>query len=606
MTSSTFFERVRANPYQTASLCVFLTAVYLCLVNLNYAALWHDEAVVAFVGKNLLEQGDIVGWDGRNLVDGKNGHALTDELRDVAPPLQYVLAMAGFAVFGVNESGARIMHAVAGILALGVFYLILRRHLPASPRLTFFIFLFAAWSAQLLLWFRQARYYSVTVLCMMAGIYFYERYWQTRRPLDLAALTLVATLAFFNHYAVGTATMLSLAAMHLLFRARETSGRKWMAFAGCGSIVGAAGLAYLTFVGLIGGDRDPVASFLSEDVGEYHGTLPLFLLRIWVCFRDVFLADWISWPVFLWFAGTLLLIHGRRNRNNRPAGNSSRVGQAKRRKFALGSIPPHPPHVAAVTTLVLTGTLFALFSALFSPQPVWDAQYVDLRYYVPALPLLLAMKGLFAEWVYRYSKLAGGAVVAVLLLTNAGTYPLTPSLPWSGERILGFHLFQFISEIHSPYRDALRTVSDYLLEHAEQDDLVYVTNSFDSEALAVRVGHLVLFCGVLNDDTPLPRATVEKLRTSLYVNECTPDWVVVSGRVSNAYREHISPLYDLVAQPDLHYYPTQRPSIFWHSFQPLSVQDGIAIFRQKAEIDRGGGGGVTLPIISHQYQSRTI
>ncbi len=224
--TSTFLERARAKPYQTASWCVFLVAAYLCLVNLNYAALWHDEAVVAFLGNNLLEQGDIVGWDGRNLVAGPNGRALNEELRDVAPPLQYVLTAAGFAVFGFNETGARIVHALAGILALGGFYLILRQHLSDSPRLTFFIFLFAAWSAQLLLWFRQARYYSMTVLTMMAGLYLYERYWQTRRPIYLAALTLVATLAFFNHYAVGAATMLSLATMHLLFRARETSRRE--------------------------------------------------------------------------------------------------------------------------------------------------------------------------------------------------------------------------------------------------------------------------------------------------------------------------------------------------------------------------------------------
>ncbi len=594
MWSSTFFERVRANPYHAASLCVFLTAVYLCLINLNYAALWYDEAVVAHVGKNLLEQGDIVGWDGRNLVDGYNGGALNDELRDKAPPLQYVLTAAGFAMFGVNETGARIMHAVAGILALGVFYLILRRHLSASPRLMFFIFLFAAWSAQLLLWFRQARYYSVTVLGMMAAIYLYERYWQTRRPLDLAALTLVATLAFFNHYAVGTATMLSLAAIHVLFRARETSGREWMAFAGCGSIVGAAGLAYLTFIGLIGGDRGFAESFISKDPSDYHGTLPLPLFQIWFAFHDLFRADWISWPVFLWFAGTLLLVHVRRNRNNRPAGNS----KPSRTNGSAGNFPAgqSPLPVPAVSTLILTGTLFALFSALFSPQPIWAADTnLDLRYYVPALPLLLAMKGLFTEWVYRYSKLAGGAVVAVLLLTNAGTYPFNPVLAWSGERILGFHPFQFINEIHRPYRDALQTVSDYLLENAEQDDLVYVTNSFDSEALTVRVGHLVLFCGILNDDTPLPRATVETLGTFLYVDECTPDWIVVFGRMLNAYREHLSPSYDLVAQPDVHYYPTQRPNIFWHSFQPLPMQDGIAIFRKKSEIDEGGGGGVSYP-----------
>ena len=70
--------------------------------------------------------------------------------------------------------------------------------------------------------------------------------------------------------------------------------------------------------------------------------------------------------------------------------------------------------MAAVSKIILTGALFALFSALLSPQPIWTARYLDLRYYVPALPLLLAIKGLFAEWVCRYSKLAGGAVVAVL------------------------------------------------------------------------------------------------------------------------------------------------------------------------------------------------
>ena len=587
--TSTFLARVRANPYQTASLCVFLVAAYLCLVNLNYAALGHDEAAVAILGKNLLEQGDIVGWDGRNLVGGPNGHPLNEELRDVAPPLKYVLTAAGFAVLGFNETGARIIHALAGILALGVFWLILRQHLSDSPRLTFFIFLFAAWSAQLLMWFREARYYSVTVLGMMAGMYLYERYWQTRRPLDLVALTVVATLAFFNHYSVGTATMLSLATMHLLFRARETSRREWIAFAGCGSIVGAIGLAYLISLGLIGGDRDPAKSFLTTEFAEYDGTLPLFLFQIWFCFRDLFLADWISWPVFLWFAGTVLLVHGRRQSEQRPG------IQAESSKRSAGNLParsrknrrkrPPPIPVAAVSKIILTGALFALFSALLSPQPIWDALNLDLRYYVPALPLLLAMKGLFVEWVSRYSKLAGGAVLAVLLLTSAGTYPFNPIMPHSGERILGFHLFQFINEIHRPYRTPQQVVSDYLLEHAEQDDLVYVGTFYESEGLMVRIGHRVLFCGPLNDDSPLPRAKMETLRKSLYVGECVPDWIIVFGRLSNEYRERISSQYDLVAQPDVYYYATRRKNIFWHSFQPLPARDGLGvhIFRKKAE-----------------------
>ena len=133
--------RLRAAPYTVASIGVLLVATYLCLVNLDYAALWHDEAPAAFFGKTLLQQGDIVGWDGRNLVGGTNGRTLNDELRDVLPPLMYVLNAAGFAVFGINEIGARIVHAVIGIVALGVFYLLLRQHLSSYPRLMFFIFI---------------------------------------------------------------------------------------------------------------------------------------------------------------------------------------------------------------------------------------------------------------------------------------------------------------------------------------------------------------------------------------------------------------------------------------------------------------------------------
>ena len=202
--------RLRGAPYTAASVGVLLVAAYLCLVNLDYAALWHDEAPAAFFGKVLLQEGDIVGWDGRNLVGGTNGRTLNDELRDVLPPLMYVLNAAGFAVFGINEIGARIVHAVIGIVALGVFYLLLRQHLSNYPRLMFFIFIFAAWSAQLLLYFRQSRYFSVMVLALILIFYLYECYWRSRHIVYLPVIAVVAALSFFNHYAGGAATMLSL------------------------------------------------------------------------------------------------------------------------------------------------------------------------------------------------------------------------------------------------------------------------------------------------------------------------------------------------------------------------------------------------------------
>ena len=238
-------KRIRAAPFVALSAAALAVAAYLSLVNLDYAGLWHDEAPTALIAKNLLEQGDIVGWDGRNLVGGTNGRTLNEDLRDVLPPLMYVLNAASFAILGIDETSARIVPALFGVLSLGVLLVLLRQHLAGHPRLVFFALLFAALSPQLLLFFRQSRYFAFMLFGVVAAFALYERYWRTRHAGYLVALTAVAMLAFFNHYAGGAATVLAVAAWHLLFRARDTTVGQWLAFAACGAVVAAAAAAYL-------------------------------------------------------------------------------------------------------------------------------------------------------------------------------------------------------------------------------------------------------------------------------------------------------------------------------------------------------------------------
>ena len=210
----------------------------------------------------------------------------------------YVLNSMGFAIFGVNEIGARVVHAVIGIIALGVFYLLLRQHLPKHPRLMFFIFAFAAGSAQLLLYFRQSRYFSVMVLALILLFYLYERYWRSGNSAYLPVIALVAALSFFNHYAGGVATTLSLAAYHLLFRVRATTRREWVLFAICGAAVAAVGTGYLYWLGVVGGERSGFTGFAGQNPTPYQGDksgLVLFIERIWIYTRELFTADWISW-----------------------------------------------------------------------------------------------------------------------------------------------------------------------------------------------------------------------------------------------------------------------------------------------------------------------
>ena len=201
-----------------------------------------------------------------------------------------------------------------------------------------------------------------------------------------------------------------------------------------------------------------------------------------------------------------------------------------------------------------------------------------------ALPLLLALKGLFAEWAWRKSRLAGAAAAAVLLCSSAGAWPFNLSNVFSGERTLGLHLFQFVREIHRPYRDSIRVASDYLLQHAAQDELVYVPAFADREALTFTIGHRVLFCCVLDEDSPLPPATVESLGAYLVTKGTTPDWIVLFGKLRDEYWNKVQARYAIAAQPKVFFYPTQRPELNAHAFMPLPAgESGVHILQRRPE-----------------------
>ena len=249
-------------------------------------------------------------------------------------------------------------------------------------------------------------------------------------------------------------------------------------------------------------------------------------------------------------------------------------------------MPGAPLPLAADGRVVLMGALFALFAAALSVQPVWmfTVPYADLRYYMGALPLLLAMKGLFAEWAWRHSRVVGAVVGAVLLFSSAGAWPFNITMLLTGERTLGLHLFEFVREIHRPYHDSIRAVSDYLLRYAAQDDLVLVPGFADREALTFAIGHRVLFCCVLDENSPLPPATVGALGAHLNTKGTTPDWIVLFGELTEENRARVRDRYAVAEQPDVFYYPTQRPEINLHAFAPLPAGEaGVHILRRRAE-----------------------
>ena len=425
------------------------------------------------------------------------------------------------------------------------------------------------------------------VLALILLFYLYERYYQSRNSAYLPVIALVAALSFFNHYAGGAATMLSLAAYHLLFRARATTGREWVLFSICGVAVVALGAGYLYWMGVIGGERSGFMGFAGQNPTPYQGDkseLFLFTERIWIYIRELFTADWISWPVCLWFAGMALLAWQARRKQ--AVGASRQVRRQAQRandgasiaQKILGDDFP----LAAVGKIILMGALFALFSAMLSVQPTWLHSIADLRYYVGALPLLLAMKGLFVEWAWRRHVIAGAVSLGALLFSSVGAAPFNARVIFTGEKTLGLHLFKFIREVHRPYRDSISVVSSYLLQNAERDDLVYVPGFADREALIFYTGDHVRFCCILDETTLLPKDKIAALDAPLYIEQNTPDWIVGFGRVRQGTVEQFSASYEVVAKLKVHPYPTQRPELNFHAFAPLAPSDnGVFILRRQ-------------------------
>ena len=139
-------------------------------------------------------------------------------------------------------------------------------------------------------------------------------------------------------------------------------------------------------------------------------------------------------------------------------------------------------------------------------------------------------------------------------------------------------------EIHRPYRDSIRVASDYLLQHAAQDELVYVPAFADREALTFTIGHRVLFCCVLDEDSPLPPATVESLGAYLVTKGTTSDWIVLFGKLRDEYWDKVQARYAIAAQPDVFFYPTQRPELNAHAFRPLPAgESGVHILQRRPE-----------------------
>lgn len=511
-----------------------LLAAALLLVGIDNHPFWGDEADTAIFGRNVLRAGYPTAWDGRNLYAYRGGDLLNADLVEVQSAwLQYYLAAGGFALFGETTLGGRLPFAALGPLTVVAFYFFVRRlHESRSFALASATAL-AVW-VPFLLFARQCRYYAPAMLAAVVMLHLWLDL-SLRRPWRLAGF--VAASAFFFH----SQFVMFACFFAALFLAAVVLERRRERVAALLVAVPLIAALTLPWVLACAPYRDPEGRVLANARPDRWLNLLARHLRDYD--RGGFFPALMLVPAVLW------------------------VGHAVRRRERL--LPPLLPLfvVLAYTALV----------AFTSPQVLDVTTDADIRYCVPAIPLLVLALAQAVRWLWRRSAAAGALVGLLCFGTNLLTLGL--ACPREAERLRASSPFglparslvaEYVLENVRGYETPYEAVVAHLARHAHQDDTVFVRPSYMGDPVLFYLGGRLRFVAVLRPDNVRLVARLRgKVPPDVY-SVVRPDWVVGFSlpelrRACDYLRLNDPRDYELTPL-DSFYLDTTRPELFWRTF----------------------------------------
>jgi hypothetical protein len=528
--------RLKVSGKAWVAIFLFVAFGYLTFTGLDRAYFWDDEATVSILAKNFLSTGKQTAWDGRNLYAYRNGTTLSSELIAEEPPLDILVTALSFRIFGISTWAARFPFAIAGLLTLLVFALILKEEFGTQSWLWIYALGTLALSVTFLLYIRQCRYFALSLLFSSLAYYAYRKCLATRHLLWFIIVGISSILLFFSNYLVGGAFLVSLAILHLVFHLRDFSVKDW------GKMAMAVGMfASITVPYAI---NHRIWYRPSNFLRRPEPWLERKLTLQWLNLRDIDMMNALPWVVLALLALMLIL---------RP--------ERKLRRVTL--------------EWALLGLGNVVIVALVSPQPTYNVIFADVRYLVASLPFFAGLTGILLWLIHQWKKPLALVMFVVLVCSNAFTLNML-----NGE--FRWLLPAYIREVHTAYPTSVAAVSDYIRANAKQDELVHVYPEYFNWPLLFYVGDKIKICCVIGPYSPLYNEDLKELNAPLFADEHYPDWIVLFGKHNVAERmmEHFSRrhldsrlriifyIYQLVQTFDVYWQQTQRPELNWHSFGP--------------------------------------
>ena len=249
---------------------VAVLALALLSVHLGQTVFWGDEAETALLGRNTLQYGVPLAWDGRNLVESLGRGSNWRYVWNQQPWVQFYLVAGSFATFGESAAAARLPFALAGWLAIVLTYVLVLKETGGRWQALVSMAILAA-NVQFLLFARQCRYPALLALGVVLALLAWRR---SQRLWGWVWLALAGAFLFHSNY---LAFFPTLGACWLYALVWQRNRRTLANLAVATGVIAAVSLTWALYAGVIQGIRGQVPA---KDVLETLSWIKTYVARV--------------------------------------------------------------------------------------------------------------------------------------------------------------------------------------------------------------------------------------------------------------------------------------------------------------------------------------
>ena len=335
------------NPQRVVAYLTVLAGL-LAFWGLGNHVFWDDEALTAVYGRNLMNTGTLIGWDGQNLMAYGMRALLNEEMISTyAPPLQYLVSGLSLKIFGANAAGGRFLFVLVGLFSIPLVAAWYKHEFDSDD--FWIVALILALSVPYLLYIRQVRYYplgltSAAGLLWVWAVIGHARHF--RRWILLGTLFLCLLISSQYLYAAGALAVIAISLARKRYRNRKNA-------------------IFLAVILLVGLASATLVMILNADVAAQHldlgvtDQLTKFVRLMWMAPRDAVRFEFFPVGMLLFAAGGAVVL-----------------GRAR------------ITHLRSILLALAYGMGIITAVSVVSPQiPGSTTTDADMRYYVLLIPL---------------------------------------------------------------------------------------------------------------------------------------------------------------------------------------------------------------------------